>query len=233
MVKAMVKIGVLRYPGTNNEIETIKALRSMNAEAILIPHFEAEKIYEMDGIYIAGGFSYGDYLRPGAVVKTTETADKLKEHVSAGKPVLGVCNGFQILVELNLLPGALVKNTSTRFISKWVNTKIVAKKGFLSNLFSEILYLPIAHYSGRFYIDDEGLNRIITNKQVVLQYSNNKGEISSESNPNGSISNIAGVTNEKGNVVGMMPHPERSYQSFHRSNHGGKIIQAFLEEAKC
>ena len=229
----MVRVGVVRFPGTNNEHETMEALQMRGAEAVLVPQFQPHLLRDMDGIYIPGGFSYGDYLRPGVVPKTTELGQEIMEEAANGKPILGVCNGFQILTEMSLLPGVLAKNLSTRFICKWVHAKIVAKKGFLADLHGEVFFLPIAHYSGLYFDEETRLQKTVNDKNIAIQYSESDGRISEGSNPNGSLLNIAGVSDSQGTIVGMMPHPERAVTNYHRSRDGAKIIDAFLEALKC
>ena len=187
---------------------------------------------EVDGLYLPGGFSYGDYLRPGAIPKTTDIGAEIKKAANEGKILLGVCNGFQVLTELGLLPGALVKNTSTRFISKWITVRMEDSQSFLSELAGETLSLPIAHYSGSYFHMRDDLEKMKEKRQIVAKYSSSSGEITPHANPNGSLENIAGVSNLLGNVVGIMPHPERAIESFHRTQDGEQIIRSFLEALK-
>lgn len=228
----MAVVGVIRFPGTNNELETKRAIERLGGKAMIIPHFEPEAVLEVDGLYLPGGFSYGDYLRPGAVAKTTDIGVQIIKAANDGKPVLGVCNGFQVLTELGLLPGALVKNTSTRFISKWINVRIENSHSYLGDLAEQTLFLPIAHYSGSYYHDKEDLEKMKKNQQVIAKYSSSSGDITPQANPNGSLENIAGITNRMGNVVGLMPHPERAVEPFHKTQDGKQIISLFLEALK-
>lgn len=218
-----MKIGVTRFPGTNNEYESIRVLESFGVTAEIINSFEAEKISDMDGIWIAGGFSYADVLRAGAIASTS---DLLKEIKKSSKPILGVCNGFQILTEANLLPGSLIPNNSTKFICDWIHIKIPENNSYLSELAGLILRLPIAHFEGNLFA--RNLDEVQP-YQIAL-YSNYKGLIHSSFNPNGSIGNIAGLG--KDNIVALMPHPERASYKHQGSTDGRKIIEAFLMEAK-
>ncbi len=218
-----MKIGVTRFPGTNNENESIRALESFGVSAEIINSFDIDKISNLDGIWIAGGFSYADVLRAGAVASVSDMMKEIKKH---SKPILGICNGFQILTESNLLPGSLIPNKSTKFICDWIHVKIPENDSYLSNLAGATLRLPIAHFEGNLYA--ESLNDV--KPYQIAQYSNFKGLIKNSFNPNGSIGNIAGLG--KKNIVGMMPHPERASFSYQGSTDGRRIIDAFLREAK-
>ncbi|WP_240931364.1 phosphoribosylformylglycinamidine synthase I [Acidianus sulfidivorans] len=183
----------------------MKALREANVEAKKenYKEFDPDKY---DAVVIPGGFSFGDYLRAGSIAASTETMKKIKEMADSGKIVLGICNGFQILVESGILKGALLPNLKLRFISKWVYVKVVKETPLTKNLKDKVLRLPIAHAEGRYFLDDieEAKNL------AVFQYSDEKGNVSEKVNPNGSLLNIAGISNEEGNVIGLMPHPERA-----------------------
>lgn len=224
-----MKIGVIRFPGTNNDHETIRSINSFEGlEAVFIPHYKPDLIDECDGIWLPGGFSYGDYLRCGAVAAHSECLDKIKELALSDKPILGVCNGFQILTEAELLEGVLLQNISTRFVSKWVTIKAISEKShFTKNIKEKVLTIPVAHYEGRyFHYNSDNLFR---NGQVVFQYSTLNGGITEDANPNGAIKNIAGITNVKGNIMGLMPHPERASFLYQGSDDGRFIVQHFLE----
>ncbi len=228
----MSTIGVIRFPGTNNELETKRSLERLGAQAKIIPHFKPELVREVAALYLPGGFSYGDYLRPGAVAKTTEIGIEIVRAADEGKPILGVCNGFQVLTELGLLPGALVKNTSTRFIAKWISIWIERSNSYLEDLAGTTLSLPIAHYSGSYYQTKDALEQMKQKQQIVARYSLTSGDVTPHANPNGSLENIAGIANKVGNVIGLMPHPERAIEPFHRTQHGKQIIASFLEAIK-
>lgn len=183
---------------------------------------------------IAGGFSYGDYLRPGAIASHSPIAKKLPEYVESGKFVIGICNGFQILCELGLLPGILTTNTSTKFICKWVNISTEQTScSLLKGMENKKLKLPIAHYEGRYYSEPANIQRLGNNNQIAFSYCNEQGEINEESNPNGSLENIAGIVNKTGNVLGMMPHPERASFLYLGSEDGKIIFENLKEELTC
>ncbi|BFH74523.1 phosphoribosylformylglycinamidine synthase I [Sulfurisphaera javensis] len=201
-----MKTAVIKYPGTTCEIDVYKALleAGVNAEIVRYKDFDPDKF---DAVILPGGFSFGDYLRAGSIAASTETMKKVKEMALEGKTVIGICNGFQILVESGLLKGALLPNLSLRFISKWVYLKVVRFDTPLTRgLNKNVIRMPIAHAEGRFYMDDiEEAKRL-----AVLLYSDENGNVDEKVNPNGSILNVASIANEEGNVIGMMPHPERA-----------------------
>jgi len=200
------RTAVIKFPGTTCEVDVYRALLEAGVEAEIVKYrdFDPDKY---DAVVLPGGFSYGDYLRAGAIAANTEAVRLVKEMANEGKKVLGICNGFQILVEAGLLEGALLPNLNLRFVSKWVYLRVLRKDTFLTEgLEKDVLYMPIAHAEGRYYHpDEERVKRL-----AVLAYSNDRGETSRDYNPNGSLLNIASVANEEGNVIGMMPHPERA-----------------------
>ena len=214
---AELKTAVIKFPGTTCEVDVYKALleAKVDAEIVRYKDFDPDK-YE--AVVLPGGFSFGDYLRAGSIAASTDTMKKVKEMASAGKNVIGICNGFQILVESGLLEGGLLPNLNLRFISKWVYLKVVRNDTVLTKgLDKTIIKMPIAHAEGRFYIDDiEKAKRL-----AVLLYSDEFGNVNEKANPNGALLNIASVANEEGNVIGMMPHPERA--SFKLTSPTGEI----------
>ncbi len=199
----MKKVGVLRFPGTNCDRDVFSWVESKGFEAQFLWHLNQFNVNDYESLLIPGGFSYGDYLRSGALAALSPVMKSVKEFADQGKPVLGICNGFQILCEAKLLPGALVKNEGRRFVDDWVELEMIQPHGtFGAGLKKgERFQLPVAHGDGRFYAPADELKKIFDQELVWLKYLQN---------PNGSISNIAGVMNEKRNVVGLMPHPERA-----------------------
>jgi len=207
-----IRIAVLKFPGSNCDLDVLHVLRNvMNLEAHLVWHKEF-KSNSWDAVILPGGFSYGDYLRAGIIAAHSPAMKHVKEMARDEKPILGICNGFQILIEAGLLPGALLPNKNLTFICKWVNIRVETNRTVFTKILEKgtILKMPIAHKEGRYYIDEKGLKELEENNQVVFRYSNEKGEIVEIANPNGSLSNIAGISNLEGNVVGLMPHPERA-----------------------
>lgn len=199
-----MKFAVLVFPGSNCDLDMYHAIKDeLGEEAEYVWH-DATDLSAYDGVLVPGGFSYGDYLRCGAMANQSNVMKEVKKAAEAGKPVLGICNGFQILTEAGLLPGALLRNRDLKFICRTVELKVenndtLFTNGYASN---EVIHIPIAHGEGNYYCDDATLQSLKENNQIVFTYN---GE-----NPNGSLENIAGIVNERGNVLGMMPHPERA-----------------------
>ena len=207
-----MKIAVAVFPGSNCERDSINVLRNnLKLDTELIWHKRSD-LDSYDAIILPGGFTYGDYLRGGVIAAFSPIMNQVKEMARKGKPVLGICNGFQTLVEAGLLPGALMSNISLKFICKWTKLKVENNKTAFTNscMKNSILNMPIAHQQGRYFIEDKDLKHIINHNQIVLTYVNNEGKKTNDINPNGSLMNIAGISNEEGNVMGLMPHPERA-----------------------
>ncbi len=228
-------IAVIRFPGTNNENDVIRALSSIpGADPYLVPSREGSKALKgADGVVIPGGFSYGDYLRAGAVASIGDILDGVRDIVKGGKPVLGICNGFQILAEAGILPGALLANTSAHFICKWIYLKISKNTTcFTEGLEEAVIRVPIAHAEGNYYCTEQDLETLKGGWRIVFRYCNSEGVTDEESNPNGSIFNIAGILNERGNVLGMMPHPERASRPLLGSADGLGILENFVRTSR-
>ncbi|WP_285120993.1 phosphoribosylformylglycinamidine synthase subunit PurQ [Lactococcus petauri] len=222
-----MKFAVIQFPGSNCDFDLLWAIRDvMQAEAEFVWH-EEKSLAGFDGVLIPGGFSYGDYLRCGAIASFSNVMPEIKRLAAEGKPVFGTCNGFQILIEAGLLPGALIQNDSLKFVSKWQNLKVNNNSKF-TTVFSkdEVISLPIAHGEGKYIADEQTLADLKKNGQIVFTYANG--------NPNGSALDIAGICNQEGNVLGMMPHPERAVESLLGGNDGKKmfasILKNFVEE---
>lgn len=223
-----MKIGIIRFPGTNNEKESFTALKSLkNVEPIIISSTDPEPLADCDGVLIAGGFSYGDYLRTGAIAANSDIIlNVVKEMDNDNKPIIGICNGFQILTEAKLLDGVLLRNQKTRFISKWVNLKVTSHNSFFAKKIEKsVLTMPIAHNEGRYY--HTNVPELFDENRVIFQYATADGSILEDTNPNGSLHNIAGITNKAGNVLGLMPHPERASFTQLGSVDGLEILKHF------
>ncbi len=221
-------VAVLQFPGTNCEYDTKHAFEQLGADVEIIWHEETTLPKGTDLVVIPGGFSYGDYLRSGALAKFAPIMSTVKQFAVNGGKVLGICNGFQILVETGLLPGALKRNDNLHFISKHQHIKVVNNNNtFLKELnIDDIVNIPVAHHDGNYFIDDDGLQELITNEQVLLQYCNDIGE---NQILNGSVEQIAGVCNKTKNVFGLMPHPERAMETLLGCDDGVKMLQGFFK----
>ena len=222
-----MKVSVVQFPGTNCEYDTRYAFEKLGATVEIVWHKETSFASNTDLVVIAGGFSYGDYLRSGAIARFAPVMDAVAKHASQGGKVLGICNGFQVLTESRLLPGALKRNEGLHFLSKHHHLKVVNNSNdFLSKLsINDVVNIPIAHHDGNYYIDEDGKKSLYDNEQVLLYYCDENGNIS---NPNGSIDSIAGVCNAQKNVFGLMPHPERAMESILGSDDGVKMLEGFL-----
>ncbi|MFL5777629.1 MAG: phosphoribosylformylglycinamidine synthase subunit PurQ [Chloroflexota bacterium] len=232
-----VRIGVVVFPGSNRDIDAINALTVAGAEPVLLWHEEAD-LAGVDGVLLPGGFAYGDYLRAGVIARFSPVMGAVTAFASEGGLVLGICNGFQVLTEAHLLPGALLRNEGLRFVSREV--AIVPER--LDSPFTRaisagrVLRMPVAHGEGRYHADDATLDALERNGQVLFRYvradGSSAGGAGDRANPNGSVRAIAGVTNAAGNVAGLMPHPETAAESILGSDDGLAIIGSFVESAR-
>lgn len=225
-----MKFGIIVFPGSNCDADCLHAVQTFEgAQADYIWHKETH-LNNFDAIILPGGFSYGDYLRCGAIAKFSPIMEEVKRFANAGGLVLGICNGFQILVETGLLPGILMNNHDLRFICETVTLKLVnpdtpfTNKGQQDNLYK----IPIAHMDGNYFIDPDGLKRLEDQNQVVFRYVDSSGEATPKANPNGSLKNIAGICNKKRNVLGMMPHPERVSETILGGKDGRFIFESLI-----
>jgi phosphoribosylformylglycinamidine synthase len=219
-----VRVAVLRFPGTWSERDFAHALTVAGAEAEIVWHGDAD-LAGYDAAIVPGGFAYGDYLRAGAIAKISPAAAELRRAAAAGMPILGSCNGFQILCEIGLLPGALVRNRGLEFRCDWVTMR-VEQDGtpFTTGLRGDLLRMPIAHGEGCWVADAPTVAAVEERGQVVFRYVDDRGAATLEANPNGSTANIAGLSNERGNVVGLMPHPERCSEALLGGTDGLRVL---------
>jgi phosphoribosylformylglycinamidine synthase len=203
----------------------------MGAEVSFLWHKDSD-LKNVDAVIVPGGFSYGDYLRCGAIARFSPIMNEVSKFAAKGGKVLGICNGFQILQEAHLLPGAMLQNRDLRFICKNVHLKVESTSNdFTAGLSkADILTIPVAHGEGNFFIDQDGLKSLQDNEQIAFTYSNANGDVNEETNINGSVANIAGITNKEGNVLGMMPHPERAMEANLGSEDGIKIFHSLLNQ---
>jgi phosphoribosylformylglycinamidine synthase len=225
-----MKFGVITFPGSNCDMDMVHALETDLGQDVEQLWHKDKDLKGCDFIIVPGGFSYGDYLRSGAIARFSPIMEKVQEHAKNGGYVLGVCNGFQILCEAGLLPGALLHNDSHKFVCKNTLLKPISDKAVMSkDLDNKKKYtIPIAHGEGRYYASDEVLKDLETNGQILFKYVDAGGETSNAANPNGSEMNIAGICNETGNVFGMMPHPERAADKVLGNVDGRAILEAMI-----
>lgn len=223
-----MKISVLQFPGTNCEYDTKYAFEKLGCHVEIIWHKDSKIPSDTDLVVIPGGFSYGDYLRSGAIARFANVMESVKEFASKGGKVLGICNGFQILLEAGLLPGAMKRNDTLHFISKFHTLKVINNDNTFLSLIKkdEVLNIPVAHHDGNYYIDEEGLKELEKNNQILLKYCDKDGNLV---NMNGSVSNIAGICNKEKNVFGLMPHPERAIEDILGSTDGVNMLKGFLQ----
>ncbi len=205
------KFGIVVFPGSNCDHDSFYALnKNLGYETVFLWHKDSG-LQNSDVIILPGGFSYGDYLRTGSIARFSPIMNSVIDFAKKGGIIIGICNGFQILLEAGLLPGVMLKNNSLKFICKNVYIKVVNKNTvFTSDIPKDVLELPIAHAEGNYFADEDTIKQLEDNDQIVFQYSSSDGKISGKWNPNGSKLNIAGIVNKKGNILGMMPHPERN-----------------------
>ncbi len=222
-----MKVTILQFPGTNCEYDTQHAFEELGATTEIIWHKSESIPDDTNLLVVAGGFSYGDYLRSGAIARFSPVMKAVSKYANNGGKVLGICNGFQVLTEAGLLPGALKRNDGLHFISKHHHLKVVNNDNmFLGKLNSnDVVNIPIAHHDGNYFIDSDGLKDLYANNQVLLTYTDENGN---SKNPNGSVDSIAGVCNKEKNVFGLMPHPERAMETLLGSDDGVKMLQGFL-----
>ena len=219
------RVGVVVFPGSNCEHDAVEALTALGGEAELVWHSETS-VAAYDAIVVPGGFAHGDYLRPGAIARFSPVMTAVASFAAAGGPVLGICNGFQVLTEAGLLPGALQKNAGLKFLCMTVALEVTSTNSVLTNEASngQILRVPINHFEGNYTCDERTLAELRAEDRVVLRYAEN---------PNGSVDDIAGICNAQRNVVGLMPHPERASEALLGSADGAVLLQSFLSAARA
>lgn len=223
-----MKAAVVVFPGSNCEMDTVRAIEAISGTAPVKVWHKDRLPAGIDLAVLPGGFSYGDYLRAGAIARFSPVMDSVVEHARAGGLVMGICNGFQVLLEVGLLPGAMVRNRNLHFVCKWVHLKAERKDTPFSNFEQPVIHIPIAHGQGNYFIDQAGLKELQRNKQIVFRYCDAGGAVTDAANPNGSIDSIAGICNVEGNVLGMMPHPERAIDECLGSSDGAQVWKSVL-----
>jgi phosphoribosylformylglycinamidine synthase subunit PurQ / glutaminase len=223
------RIGVVTFPGSLDDRDALRAVRSMGAEPVPVWHGNSDP-GDLDAVILPGGFSYGDYLRAGAIARFAPVMGAIREHAERGGPVLGICNGFQILCEAGLLPGALVRNRSLSFVCRWVHVRVeTASTVFTTEAApGDVLDVPVKHGEGRFVAAEEDLRRLTEEGRVAFRYCSPDGDTGERWNPNGSTDHIAGVSNDRGNVVGLMPHPEHAVDPDLGPTGGRAVFESLL-----
>jgi phosphoribosylformylglycinamidine synthase len=224
---------VVTFPGSNCDDDARRALRLITGEEPVYLWHKSHSLEGVDAVILPGGFSYGDYLRGGAIARFSPLMQEITEFAESGGYVIGICNGFQVLCEAQLLPGALVKNRSLRFACKHVRVRVEQDETPFTNAYElgDILRIPIAHSEGGYAADVETLDQLEAEGRVVFRYVDAGGEAIEAANPNGSARNIAGIINERGNVMGMMPHPERAMESLLGSEDGHGVFESLIRAA--
>jgi phosphoribosylformylglycinamidine synthase len=226
-----MKIGVVTFPGSNCDYDCFKAVQELlGAETVFLWHRDHD-LQGADAVILPGGFSYGDYLRAGAIARSSPIMQEVRSFAEAGGPVLGICNGFQILCEAGMLPGALIRNRSLKFISRPVDLRVEQSVAPFTSAYSvgDVLRMPIAHGEGCYVADAAVLDELERTGRVAFRYCDAQGRVTPEANPNGSARGIAGIVNERGNVLGMMPHPENHVEASMGPTDGRGLFAGLVE----
>lgn len=223
-----MKFGVITFPGSNCDYDTYAAVRHVLDEEVEFLWHQDNDLKGCDVVILPGGFAYGDYLRTGAIARFSPIIKEVNKFAQLGGTVWGICNGFQVLLELGLLPGAMLRNKGLRFICRYVNIRVETNDNRLTGalLKGQVLRIPIAHSDGNYYDYPEKIQELEDNNQIVFKYCDPDGNVTVESNPNGALSNIAGICNKEKNVFGMMPHPERAVEKILNSDDGLKLFES-------
>ena len=225
-----MKTAVIQFPGSNGDFDLVEAVKHAGGQPDLVWHRDDRGLRGYDAVLLPGGFSYGDYLRAGAIASLSPIMEEVRAFAAAGGPVLGICNGFQTLCEAHLLPGALVRNDALRFVGMDVRIRVERTDSVFTGEYEQgqVLRIPIAHGEGSYEADESTLERLEGEGRVVFRYVDAAGEPTEEANPNGSWHNIAGIVNEAGNVLGMMPHPERAVENILGSSDGDPLFTSLV-----
>ena len=230
-----IKIAVIQFPGANCDLDAVHVLNNViGVDTSLVWHNHFKEA-DFDGVVLPGGFSFGDYLRAGIIAAHIPALDEARIMLKDGRPIIGICNGFQILTEAEFLPGALLQNETLKFVCKWINIKVLNNKTAFTQKMKkdDVLAIPIAHGEGRYYTDN--LKELEENEQIVFKYSTESGNYKTEANPNGSLENIAGICNLEQNCIGLMPHPERASETIlspQGTTHGQLFFESMIEFIK-
>ena len=227
-----MKFGVVVFPGSNCDADALHAVRDVMGQAACFLWHKDHDLRDVDCVVLPGGFSYGDYLRSGAIARFSPLMREVREFADRGGLVLGICNGFQVLLELGLLPGAMLRNKHLKFLCRYVHLRLENERTRFTHLGrkGQVLRIPIAHFDGNYYAPPETLKEIEDNGRVVFRYADADGRPTAEANVNGSLHNIAGLINAQGNVLGMMPHPERAAEPLLGSADGRVIFESLISK---
>ena len=225
-----MKIGILVFPGSNCDHDAFHVIDAIAQQPVTFLWHASEDLQGCDAILVPGGFAYGDYLRTGALARFAPVMGSVKKFAAAGGPVMGICNGFQILCEAGLLPGALMRNAGLRYICKQIHLRTETNDSPFTQTLArgEVLRMPIGHMEGNYFCDEATLAELKRGDRIAFRYSTPSGEVTTAANPNGSLENIAGILNEGRNVLGMMPHPDRSSEALLGSADGFKLFQGLI-----
>jgi phosphoribosylformylglycinamidine synthase I len=226
-----MKFGVLVFPGSNCDHDTFNVISEVAHQPVTFLWHDSDNLAGVDAILVPGGFAYGDYLRTGAIARFSPVMQAVKRFAASGGLVLGICNGFQILTEAGLLPGALMRNAGLKYICKQVHLRVETANSPFTNQLArgDILQIPIGHMEGNYFCTAEELHALEAEDRIAFRYAVPNGDVTAEANPNGSLSNIAGILNAQRNVLGMMPHPDRSSEQLLGSADGWKIFASMIE----
>lgn len=228
-----MKFGVLVFPGSNCDHDTAHVLSELAGQPVVLLWHESHNLEGVDAVLVPGGFAYGDYLRTGAIARFSPIMEEVRQFAAAGGLVLGICNGFQILCECGLLPGALLRNAGLKYVCRQVNLRVETTGSPFTNELREgqVLRIPVGHMEGNYFCDEATLRSLEADRRIAFRYCDANGRVTRESNPNGSLANIAGVLNAGRNVLGMMPHPDRSSEALLGSADGFSIFRSLVEAA--
>ncbi len=225
-----MRFGVVVFPGSNCDYDCYYVLRNVLQKKVSFIWHKEKNLSDYDCLILPGGFSYGDYLRTGAIARFSPIMKSIEKFAEEGGLVVGICNGFQVLLEAGLLPGAMLRNKTLSFVCKFINIRVENSSVPYTYLCQQgqVLSIPIAHIEGNYYADDETIESLEENNQIVFRYCDERGELSEDSNPNGSKGSIAGICNREGNILGMMPHPERASESILGSDDGRLVFESVI-----
>ena len=226
-----MKFGVLVFPGSNCDHDTFHVISEVARQPVTFLWHDSDDLAGVDAVLVPGGFAYGDYLRTGAIARFSPVMQAVRRFAASGGLVLGICNGFQILTEAGLLPGALMRNAGLKYICRQVHLRVEAADSPFTNQLAkgDVLQIPIGHMEGNYFCSAEDLHALEAEDRIAFRYATLSGDVTPEANPNGSLGNIAGILNAQRNVLGMMPHPDRSSEELLGSADGGKIFASMVE----